>query len=104
MITYKCRRGHVFDEGEMVRDTYPEGEGMRYRYLCPDCGTEDFEEAHVCEECGYWFREDELEDRLCEKCRDLIDDEVREFSRRFTGARREYAYNKYDANGKGVFT
>ena len=69
MILFKCVHGHVFSEDEMVREEYPEGEAVRHRYLCPDCGTEDFEQAHACSRCGFLFREDEMNFDLCEKYR-----------------------------------
>ena len=75
MITYKCEHGHVFFENEMVQVRVMEGEYLRERYVCPDCGTEDFEEARPCSECGDYFTETELEDNLCEKCRDAVNDE-----------------------------
>lgn len=102
MTIYKCRRGHVFDEGEMVRDTYPEGEGTRYRYLCPDCGTEDFEEAYTCSRCRFFFREDELEYHLCEKCRDELYDEVVENLSKYQGDEREYLRHRFDER-EGAF-
>ena len=40
MITYKCEHGHVFFENEMVQVRVMEGEYLRERYVCPDCGTE----------------------------------------------------------------
>jgi len=102
MITYKCIHGHVFDESEMVRERVMEGEYPRDRFICPDCGTTDFEEAVPCEECGKWFRASELQFHLCERCREEIDDEIRAFSRTFKGARREYARCNWDES-EGVF-
>ena len=102
MITYKCEHGHLFFENEMVQVRVMEGEYLRERYVCPDCGTEDFEEARPCSECGDYFTETELEDNLCEKCRDAVNDEVRAFSRTFKGDRREYARHNWDER-EGVF-
>lgn len=102
MILFKCVHGHVFSEDEMVREEYPEGEAVRHRYLCPDCGTEDFEQAHACSRCGLLFREDELDFDLCEKCREELDDEVKEFSRRYKGKEREYLFHRFDES-EGVF-
>jgi len=102
MTTYKCFHGHIFDENEMVRIRVPEGEYTRDRFICPVCGTDDFDEAHVCEGCGEWFTADELDFGLCETCREEVDDEVDAFQRTITGARREYARSRFD-EGEGVF-
>lgn len=102
MITYKCSHGHIFDEDEMVREPYKEGEGTRYRYVCPACGTDDFEEAHVCSWCGFLFREDELEYNVCEKCREELIEEVKEKLREYQGDAREFLYHYFD-EGEGAF-
>lgn len=102
MTTYKCVHGHVFDENEMVRIRVPEGEYTRDRFICPTCGTDEFDEAHVCEGCGEWFTADELEDDFCEKCREEMDKEAVAFSRQYQGKRREYMRRRWD-EGEGMF-
>lgn len=99
MITYKCEHGHVFFENEMVRDRVMEGEYPRDRYICPDCGTEEFEEAHVCEGCGEWCKEDELYLRLCKKCREEDDKGLDAYLRTLTGPHREYIRDREEREG-----
>lgn len=42
---------------------------------CPHCRG-DYEKAVMCENCGEWFLEDELDENyLCEDCREDIDEE-----------------------------
>lgn len=37
--------------------------------VCPECHSEDFEEAEQCEWCGEWFSQDELNGcNVCEDC------------------------------------
>lgn len=102
MITYKCEHGHVFFENEMVQIRVMEGEYLRERYVCPDCGTEDFEEARPCFRCGDYFTEDELEYELCKECREAVDDIVDACRRSLTEPERAYAHHQYDER-EGVF-
>ena len=44
--------------------TYVTGE---YTY-CPYCGSDDYEEAELCESCGEFFFAEDLEDGYCESC------------------------------------
>lgn len=40
-----------------------------YELHCPDCGSEDIDDAEECEECRDYFTPDELdEDGLCPCC------------------------------------
>lgn len=36
--------------------------------LCPNCGSEDFEEAEQCEKCGDWHIADKVVNGMCEDC------------------------------------
>ena len=66
MICLHC--GHVFDEEEIVAKYYDKATGTYDREECPNCGSEDFEEAAHCDECDEWFLCDEVVGRLCDKC------------------------------------
>ena len=73
-MTYKCLEcGHIFEDGEkkhLVEHYEYWGQPCSETiYVCPICNG-NYEEAETCEECGGYFLADELEDGLCEKCRD----------------------------------
>ena len=99
MTTYKCVHGHVFDENEMVRIRVPEGEYTRDRFICPVCGTDEFERAHICGLCGEWFAADELDFGLCEKCREETYDELTAHLRSLTYNQREYLRDREEREG-----
>ena len=99
MTTYKCVHGHVFDENEMVRIRVPEGEYTRDRFICPTCGTDEFDEAHVCEGCGEWFTADELDFGLCEKCCEDTYDGFAAYLRSLTKPQREYMRAREEREG-----
>ena len=65
MICLHC--GHVFDEKDIVEKYYDMATGT-YREECPNCGSEDFEEAAYCEVCNQWFPCDEVTGKVCDKC------------------------------------
>ena len=71
-MAYKCCEcGYVFDMPTTWLEDRGECWGMRCSETvrgCPECHG-DYEEAYECEECGEYFFEDEMEDRLCEECR-----------------------------------
>lgn len=38
--------------------------------LCPNCGSEDIEDAPTCKDCGDWFLPEDLDDDgLCIRCK-----------------------------------
>lgn len=46
------------------------------RLCCPECGSEDLEEAELCDECGEYFLRSELDENdLCPACREKIEAE-----------------------------
>lgn len=70
---FKCEScGHIFDEGEerITREYHTEIEGGFYENLasCPCCGSEDYEEARRCLNCGGAYLDDELFDGWCLEC------------------------------------
>ena len=66
MICLHC--GHVFDGEEIVAKYYDRATGTYDREECPNCGSEDFEEAAHCDECDEYFPCDEVIGHVCEKC------------------------------------
>ena len=65
LICLHC--GHVFDYDELGKQ-YDRSTGTWDREECPNCGSEDFEEAAVCEECGDVVAADDIIYRLCRNC------------------------------------
>lgn len=64
--------GHTFDE--IDRKHYDRSTGVWEEY-CPNCGSEDFEEAEECVECGAVKSADYLMNGWCEDCiRSAADD------------------------------
>lgn len=62
-MLYECRHSHLFDEP--VREMTDEGP----RYVCPACGTDDFEPVERCDICGLLVPAYELnEQNECEAC------------------------------------
>ena len=70
--------GAIFDESDSGTYTEIEGEGVmrgEIHYMCcPECGSDSLEDAAMCEYCGEWFREEELErdldgEYICEECK-----------------------------------
>ena len=66
---YDCRE--VFAEPLIYKEPYPYGMGYANQLFsrCPYCKG-SFDEAKKCEDCGEYFFEDELEDGICEECRE----------------------------------
>jgi DNA-directed RNA polymerase subunit RPC12/RpoP len=65
LIMYKCRDcGKVFENAEE--------KGTRGEYLpectCPHCGSEDYDKAIECEECGEYYLADDLTEGVCPEC------------------------------------
>ena len=64
----------MFDSPDEVEDFTSEFWGARVRHMtsvCPNCGSDDFEEMDKCEVCGEWI---DPGDELCDNCRGLIKD------------------------------
>lgn len=56
MRTYICLHcGHHFDGDEIVAKYYDRATGTYDREECPNCGSEDFEEAGHCIKCFEYF-------------------------------------------------
>lgn len=76
-MMYKCCECEtIFETPETWEEDRGEFWGVRCSETvcgCPHCRA-DYEEVFECEECGEWFFEDELEDGLCEKCRENMED------------------------------
>ena len=64
MTYYKCDCGCVFREDEAGSYYEMEGEGVMrgpiYYMCCPECGSDNYEEAEDCMECTEYFQKDEL--------------------------------------------
>ena len=56
--------GHEFDE---PHKEYDKGTG-RYDYDCPNCCSDDIEEAEACSECGAIKSKDSLINGICAGC------------------------------------
>ena len=71
-----CDCGKVFDEPRIYEEHHPYGMGYATETFscCPYCG-ENYEEAKLCKSCNEYFLDCELEDGICEECReDEIED------------------------------
>ena len=69
MKQYICLHcGHAFDGDEIVAKYYDRATGCYDREECPNCSSEDFEEAAVCEDCGEVVSVDDIVGRLCREC------------------------------------
>ena len=66
MICLHC--GHHFDGDEIVERGYDRATGTWDAEECPNCGSEDFEEAAQCSICGDWHLADKLTGGVCEEC------------------------------------
>ena len=78
-MMYKCIECDcVFEESEIAVWHESRGEfwgSPCYERVtgCPNCHG-SYKEAVECENCGEWHDEYELEDGLCEKCREETED------------------------------
>ena len=66
--------GHEFDE--IDRKHYDHGTGVWEEY-CPCCGSEDFEEAAECVECGAVKSVDYLVNGWCDDCLNIAADDYK---------------------------
>ena len=73
----KCRHcGAVHDEHSAVWREYMDRfgnwesreDGIYANWLCPDCGSDDVEEAYKCACCGEWCFDDVMVDDICFDC------------------------------------
>jgi hypothetical protein len=62
--------GHHFDGDEIVAKHYDRATGTWDSEECPNCGSEDFEEAAQCPICKEWFSDDDMRYGVCESCID----------------------------------
>ena len=63
---YICMHcGHEFEE--IAAKNYDSASGTWEEY-CPNCGSEDFEEAEKCEKCGEWHSAEKVTNGMCENC------------------------------------
>lgn len=71
-ICENCQQ--MFDSPNAVLDSDSEYWGANvhhYTSVCPNCGSDEFEEMDKCDVCGEWINPGE---ELCENCRELIKD------------------------------
>ena len=72
---YRCSRcGQTFDSPDTVVDFFSEAWGRQvkhYTSVCPNCGSDDFDEMDKCEICGEWISPGE---DVCDNCAELIKD------------------------------
>lgn len=64
---YCIHCGNSFDRADAKN--YDPCTGLWEEY-CPNCGSEDFEEAEQCAICGEWHKVDYLENGVCDECID----------------------------------
>ena len=68
---YICKKcGEIFDEPDVMRFVEHHGEydepwAVDY---CPECGSDEFEEAECCSNCGEYFAEEDVYGGMCENC------------------------------------
>ena len=70
---YLCANcGQMFDSPNIEEDFTSEFWGSTARHMasvCPNCGSDEFDEMDKCEVCGEWI---DPGDELCEVCDGLI--------------------------------
>ena len=64
---YKCNHGHIFDEP--TEKAYNHGGqceawGTEYLNVCPECGSDDFDEVVRCDLCGEYITERSHDDYI----------------------------------------
>lgn len=83
---YICKDcGALFEEPAVwYDDPSPAGVGLpsgSYEYCeCPECGSDDFEEANECPRCDCHYLGDKI---LCDDCMEELGIELREIKGRF---------------------
>lgn len=73
---YKCKDcGHVFED--YTTETLSEySNGQCYQEViagCPECHSENFDEAIKCAYCGEYFLPIEIDGNMCDGCLDLFE-------------------------------
>lgn len=71
---YKCQCGMMFDSPEYEKDFSSEYFGRQvthYTGVCPNCGSDEFEEMDKCDVCGEWI---DPGTEMCDCCRKFIED------------------------------
>lgn len=72
---YICNRcSQTFGSLDKVYDFSSEAWGRtvdHYKSVCPNCGSDDYDEMDKCEICGEYIPPGE---GICENCHDLVDD------------------------------
>lgn len=67
-MSYICLHcGHAFEQPEAKHYDLACGTWDEY---CPNCGSEDIEEAERCEVCGELFVDDDMIGHVCRECFD----------------------------------
>lgn len=72
----------IFDEDEAGRvyDDPAAGLGLMPGYItylvCPNCGSDEYEDAAECKVCEEWFGDTDIEDDMCPGCRKEIDEQL----------------------------
>ena len=74
-----CRDcGSKFEDPKRVKESRGEFWGApAYEdcWYCPECGSDDYDEAKECGVCGQWFLPDGCEE-TCEECIDNLSNEL----------------------------
>lgn len=74
-----CKNTFTDTELKQVKGTFEEDYGVSglfdtkteyVKYICPNCFSDDIEEAYKCKNCEEYFLEEELEENLCKQCYD----------------------------------
>ena len=96
---YKCHDcGETFASPKTVKVCLGEYAGtpaLNEETECPICGSDDYEEAELCESCGGYFFPDDLEEGLCEDCRCAV---IEDFERQFNEAEIAVIYRHMQEN------
>lgn len=67
----KCNEcGAIFDQPDRVRERLDDEYGYEDYYVCPGCGSTDFEETVKCLNCG-----EESEQQICDQCVEMLSDD-----------------------------
>ena len=95
---YYCRNcGATFESGEEMkikeRSEYFGFLAEEENSVCPECGSDDFEESFFCRICEHVFPKS-MEDCecVCEECTENIRDELREWIEEHTPEERKVIY------------
>ena len=72
----KCKEIASVQDLKFIRDEEPHywlddsPTEVSYTAYCPYCGSDQIDEACYCDICGEPFAPDDLEDGMCEDCRE----------------------------------